>query len=139
MGATPTTGAAATGAISTVRALRGTASAVTSAVAALTSGIIWRDPTSALPVYFDPAWYPAGTVFTLVVYMRAVSGQVYARLYRTSVGPVTSSEVNTANTALQELESGSLTLVSGTYRAQYGFPSGNRGEFRGARIGVKVS
>jgi hypothetical protein len=126
--------------LSGTRRLTGSASAATSMVAALTSGLIWRNPTSALPVYFDPAWYPAGTIFTLVVYMRGITGQVYARLYATTTGVVSSSGITVESSpTIVELESGPLTLTADAYHAQYGYSSGVMGEFKGARIGVKVS
>lgn len=76
-----------------------------------------------------------GIAIYLEVYMRALSGVVYARLYDVTAGvEVTDSTINTSNLSFERIRSIALTLVdTHTYRIQVGRTS-NSGEVMAGRI-----
>src|SRR3990167_4579750 len=90
--------------------------------------------TYAAPFLFTAANY--GTVSVYVeVYIRAISGTAYARLYNeTATAVVANSTVSTASSTFQRLRSSAITLVDGnSYRIQLG-KSGSGEALAGALI-----
>lgn len=75
--------------------------------------------------------------FALEVYMRAITGMVFARLLNeTDSVEVSGSVLSTTSTTFSRIRSGSLTLVNGkTYRLQFGKSTGT-GEFLGGQLVV---
>ena len=83
-------------------------------------------------LFTETEW--SGGVFTLEVYMRAITGTAYARLFNTSdMVAVTGSDLSTASAAFVRLRSGPLALVDAKeYRVQ--FARDSSGEFLGAKL-----
>ena len=84
--------------------------------------------------YADEHWY--NILFRLQVYMRATSGEVYARLLNETDGvPVQNSHLTTTETAMQSLRTAPLVLIDGKrYRLQFGKASPDAGAFVGGKL-----
>lgn len=86
-----------------------------------------------MPFLFTTAEWSGG-VFTLEVYMRAITGTVFARLFNvTDTAAVAGSDLSTTSVSFARLRSGALTLTTAKeYRVQ--FAKDGSGEFLGAQL-----
>jgi len=88
---------------------------------------------------YDPAWFPTGSLFRIVVLLSttSVSASVVARLYNVTDGAIVAgSEVSSTNTELAELISSSFSLPSGekSYRIEFGGDPGGSFECEYAAV-----
>lgn len=101
-----------------------------------------------IPAISTPTWFSYGSrflytasnwgtvTFYLEVYMRALTGKAFARLYNeTDSVPIFNSVVATKSSTHVRLRSSAITLTDGkVYRVQFGRISGDSGSFISGRI-----